>query len=39
MASINNVTVKSLKTFSGHEGEPCYWGNLYLGNKKIGSWS
>ena len=39
MASINNVTVKGLKTFSGHEGEPCYQGNLYLGSKKIGSWS
>lgn len=39
MASINGLTVKSLKTFYGHEGESCAQGNLYLGTKKIASWS
>lgn len=39
MASINGITVKNLKTFYGHEGEPCFQGNLYLGGKKIGFWS
>ena len=39
MASINGITVKALKTFRGHEGEPCCQGNLYIGAKKIGFWS
>lgn len=39
MASINGITVKALKQFRGHEGEPLYQGNIYLGNKKIGWWS
>ena len=39
MASINGLTVKSVKTFLGHEGEPCAQGNLYLGTKKIAFWS
>lgn len=39
MASINGITVKALKQFRGHEGEPLYQGNVYLGNKKIGFWS
>lgn len=39
MASINGITVKAVKQFRGHEGEPLYQGNLYLGNKKIGWWS
>ena len=39
MASINGITVKALKKFKGHEGEPLYQGNVYLGNKKIGWWS
>ena len=39
MASINGIMVKNLKTFCGHEGEPCFQGNLYLGGKKIGFWS
>ena len=39
MASINGITVKALKTFRGHEGEPCCQGNLYIGTKKIGFWS
>lgn len=39
MASINGITVKALKQFRGHEGEPLYQGNVYLGNKKIGWWS
>jgi hypothetical protein len=39
MASINGITVKALKQFRGHEGEPLYQGNVYLGNKKIGWWT
>lgn len=39
MASINGLSVKSIKKFFGHEGEPLLQGNLYLGNKKIGAWS
>lgn len=39
MASINGLTVKSLKMFRGHEEEPCAQGNLYLGTKKIAFWS
>lgn len=39
MASINGITVKALKQFRGHEGEPLYQCNVYLGNKKIGWWS
>ena len=39
MASINGITVKGLKKFRGHEGEPLYQGNVYLNNKKIGWWS
>ena len=39
MASIHGISVKGMKKFLGHEGEPLYQGNLYLGNKKIGFWS
>lgn len=39
MASINGITVKAIKNFYGHEGEPLHQGNIYLGNKKIGFWS
>lgn len=39
MASINGISVKGLKKFLGHEGEPLYQGNLYLNNKKIAFWS
>lgn len=39
MASINGVTIKSLKFFSGHEGEPLSQGTIYLNNKKLGFWS
>ena len=39
MASINGITLKSVKMFRGHEGEPCYQGNVYIGTKKIGFWS
>lgn len=39
MASINGITVKGITRFRGHEGEPLYQGNIYLGNKKIGFWS
>lgn len=39
MATINGISVKGMKKFFGHEGEPCFQGNLYLENKKIGTWS
>ena len=39
MASINGITVKAIKEFRGHDGEPLAQGNLYLNNKKIGFWS
>ena len=39
MASINGITIKGLKKFLGHEGEPLYQGNVYLGSKKIGWWT
>jgi len=39
MASINGISVKGMKNFKGHEGEPLSQGNVYLGNKKIGFWS
>ena len=39
MASINGITVKSLKRTFGHEGEVLYSGDIYLGTKKLGSWS
>lgn len=39
MASINGLSVKGMKEFLGHEGEPLCQGNLYLNDKKIGFWS
>ena len=39
MANINGITLKAVKMFRGHEGEPCYQGNVYIGTKKIGFWS
>lgn len=39
MASINGVTIKAIKKFKGHEGEPLVQGNIYLNNKKLGFWS
>lgn len=39
MASINGITVKGLKKFRGHEGEPCYQGTVYVDGMKMGWWS
>lgn len=39
MASINGISLKKVTEFKGHEGEPCYQGDVYLNNKKIGFWS
>ena len=39
MASINGITIKSLKKFKGHEGEPLAQGNIYYKGKKLGFWS
>ena len=34
MAKINEIQIKSLKTFAGHECFNCYQGNVYYKNKK-----
>lgn len=39
MANIYGFSVKSLRKFKDHEDITCYSGNLYLNNKKIGTWS
>lgn len=39
MAKINGVQIKSLKSFSGHDGELLYQGNVYLNGKLLGFWS
>lgn len=39
MASINGVSIKSLKIFKGHDGEPLYQGNVYYKGRKLGFWS
>ena len=39
MAAINGISVKAVKKFQGHEGEPLYQGTLYLSGKKIGFWT
>lgn len=39
MASINGVTIKSLKTFKDRDGEDCYQGTVYLNGRKLGFWS
>lgn len=39
MASLNGVSIKNLKLYRGHEGEPLYQGNVYLDGKKVGFWS
>lgn len=36
---INGFTLKAITKFKGHEGEPCYQGNIYLSNKKVGYFS
>lgn len=35
---VNGIDVKSLKRFTGHEGE-CYQGTVYLDGKRLGFWS
>lgn len=39
MASINGISIKGLKKFRGHEGEPCYQGTVYVDGMKMGWWS
>lgn len=39
MASISGISIKALKEFRGHEGEPLFQGSLYLNGKKIGFWT
>ena len=36
---MNRIILKNVKTFKGHEGEPCRQGNLYMDSKKIGWFS
>ena len=37
--NINGFTLKGVKQFKGHEGEPCYQGYLYLRKQKVGWFS
>ena len=37
--TMKGITLKGLKTFKGHEGEPCIQGNIYMDGKKIGWFS
>lgn len=39
MARIYDVQLKGITQFKGHEGEPCFQGNIYYKNKKIGYFS
>ncbi len=39
MASINGISIKNLKKFRGHEGEPLAQGTVYYKGKKLGYWS
>ena len=39
MASINGISIKSLKSFLDHEGMEIYQGNVYYKGKKLGFWS
>lgn len=39
MARLNGVEIKNITRFSGHEGEECVQGSVYLDGKKIGTWS
>ena len=39
MASLNGVSIRNLKTFNGHEGEPLYQGSIYNNGTKLGFWS
>lgn len=37
--NVNGFTLKAVKAFKGREGEPCFQGNIYLENKKVGWFS
>ena len=39
MASINGVQIKSLKSFTEHEGMTAHQGNVYIDGKKQGFWT
>ncbi len=39
MASLNGVTIRNLKLYRGHEGEPLWQGSVYYNGKKLGFWS
>ncbi|NCQ52203.1 hypothetical protein GW796_10020 [archaeon] len=34
-----SYTIKGIKNFKGHDGEPCAQGNLYCDKKKVAFWS
>ena len=36
---INCFTIKGVTTFTGHEGESCLQGSIYMDNKRIGTFS
>lgn len=39
MATINGISLKSIKAFRDHEGATIYQGNIYIDGKKKGFWS
>ena len=39
MAKIYDVQLKGITQFKGYEGEPCFQGNIYYKNKRIGYFS
>lgn len=39
MASIHGLQLKAVNLFEDHEGCPAYQGNIYLSNRKIGTYS
>ena len=37
--NVNGLTLRNIVEFKGHEGEPCFMGNIYIGATKIAEWS
>lgn len=38
MAKIKGVELKALKNYGGHDGEPCFYGNIYVDGTMVGTW-
>ena len=39
MSKINGISLRNIRDFVGHEGEPLCQGDLYLNDQRIGFWS